>query len=89
MALLQEWRYEEMIIQAVNHKNPLQSWDHAALAIAHAYLGHDSMAREEAAIAVRMQPNFSIAGWPKTDPYANPEHLEHILAGLRNAGLPE
>jgi adenylate cyclase len=88
MALLQLRRYEEMI-HAVNRKNPLQSWDHAALAIAHAELGHDAEAGKEAAIVVRLQPNFSVAGWAKTDPFANPEHLERILAGLRKAGLPE
>jgi len=88
MVLLQEKRYEELI-QAVSRKNPKQSWNHATLAMAHAYLGDDSEAREEAAIAVSMQPNFSIAGWARTDPYADPAHLEHILAGLRKAGLPE
>lgn len=88
MALLQEKRYGE-VIQAINHKSSLQSWDHATLAMAHAYLGHDSDASKEATIAVRMQPNFSIAGWAKTDPYLNPAHLEHIVEGLRKAGLPE
>ncbi len=88
MVLLQEKRYED-VIKATSRKNPLQSWDHATLAIAHAYLGRDSEARREAAIVLRMQPNFSIAGWAKTDPYRNPEHLEHTLEGLRRAGLPE
>jgi hypothetical protein len=59
------------------------------LAIAHAYLGHQTEARREAAIAVRMHPQLSIAGWATTDPYMNPSHLEHIIAGLRKAGLPE
>ena len=88
MVLLQEKRYEDAI-KATSRKNPLQSWDHATLAVAHAYLGRDSEARREAAIVLRMQPNFSIAGWAKTDPYRNPEHLEHTLEGLRRAGLPE
>jgi tetratricopeptide (TPR) repeat protein len=88
MALLQEKRYGD-VIESVSRKNPLQSWDHAALALAHAQFGHASEARQEAAIAVQMQPNFSIAGWAKTDPYKDPEHLQHILAGLRKAGLPE
>jgi hypothetical protein len=88
MVLLQQKRYEEMI-QTINRKNPRQSWDHASLAMAYAHLGHDSEARREAAIAVSMQPNFSIAGWAKTDPYADSAHLEHVIAGLRKAGLPE
>jgi TolB-like protein len=88
MVLLQQKRYEEMR-EAVIRKNPMQSWDHAYLAIANAHLGHDSDARREVALAVRMNPNFSIAGWAKTDPYADPAHLEHVIAGLRKAGLPE
>jgi tetratricopeptide (TPR) repeat protein len=59
MALLQEKRYEE-VIQAVSHKNSLQPWDHATLAVAHAYLGHDEEARKEASIAVRMQPKRAL-----------------------------
>ena len=39
MALLREKRYDEAIY-SINHKNPLQSWDHVTLAIAHAYLGN-------------------------------------------------
>ena len=88
MALLQERRYRE-VIQAVSHKNPLQAWDHGTLAMAHAYLGEDTEARKEAAAAVRMQPSISIAGWAKTDPHLNPAHLDHIVMGLRKAGLPE
>jgi hypothetical protein len=88
MALLREKRYEEAI-HSINHKNPLQSWDHATLAIAHAYLGHDAEAREEAALTVRMQPNFSIAGYAFTAPYRNPTDLEEMIEGMRKARLPE
>ena len=59
MALLVERRYEEAI-QAVNHTNPLQSWNHGALAIAHAYVGRDSEARREAAIAVTSSQTFRL-----------------------------
>jgi adenylate cyclase len=88
MALLREKRYDEAI-RSINQKNPLQSWDHATLAIAHAYLGRDPEAREEAALVVRMQPNFSIAGYAVTAPYKNPKDLEHMIEGMRKAGLPE
>src|SRR4029077_3357051 len=72
MCFLRLRRYED-VIDAVNRKNPLQSWDHAALAIAFAYLGQTSEARAEAALALEQQPNLCISGWIRTDPYKNPE----------------
>ena len=88
MALLRQKRYDEAIY-SINHKNPQQSWDHATLAIAHAHRGNDVEAREEAAITVRMQPNFSIAGYAFTAPYKDPADLQDMIDGMRKAGLPE
>ena len=88
MALLLLRRYEE-VIQAFTRKSSHASWDHGYLAVAYAHLGRGEDARKEAALAVRLQPNFSITGWARTDPYRNPADLESILDGLRKAGLPE
>ncbi len=88
MALLREKRYDEAI-SSINHKNPMQSWDHATLAIAQAHRGNDVQARAEAAIAVRMQPNFSIGGYAFTAPYKDPADLQDMIDGMRKAGLPE
>jgi hypothetical protein len=36
-----------------------------------------------------MNPRFTIATWKVTAVYKNPDDTEHLLEGLRKAGLPE
>ncbi len=83
-------QYEEAIEA---HKPLLHSgWHynlHLRLAASYAQLGSLDEARAQAAEALKLNPDFSIATFIKTEAYKNPSDLEHYLDGLRRAGLPE
>ena len=86
--LLQERRYEEMI-QVYDHIAELQVWHLPYLAICYAHLGRIEEAKTQAAEILRLKPDFSMKWIIAMEPYKNPADLEHLLDGLRKAGLPE
>ena len=61
------------------------------LASAYAQLGQLEEARAEAAEVLRIDPSFTVAKSKLTYLYfwKNPSDAEHIIDGLRKAGLPE
>jgi adenylate cyclase len=85
--LLQEKRYEE-VIQAFHRIGRPQVWHYPYLAIAYAHLGRIEEAKASAAEVLRLKPDFSAKWLIATEPYKNPADLEHMLDGLRKAGLP-
>jgi adenylate cyclase len=64
---------------------------HLFLASACAQLGQTEEARAETAEMLRIDPSFTIAKSKRTYLYfwKNPSDAEHIIDGLRKAGLPE
>ena len=58
-------------------------------ASAFAQLGQVEEARGEAAEVLRINPAFTIESWKRTAPFKDPKDLEHLIDGLRKAGLPE
>ena len=88
IAAFQARRYREAV-QAINCLPTLQQWDYTYLAASHTYLGQIERARECVAEALRLLPSLSVANVPALEPYQNPADLEHLLDGLRKAGLPE
>jgi adenylate cyclase len=62
---------------------------HLWLASACAQSGQLEEARKEAAEVLRINPGFTIASWKHMAVYKDPKDAEHILDGLRKAGLPE
>jgi TolB-like protein len=87
-ALFTARRYEEAIM-AARRKQILQYWDHAYLAAAYSYLGLDQEAQAEVAEVLRKRPGFTIRGYAKQEPYKNQTDRDHLLEGMRKAGLPE
>jgi TolB-like protein/Tfp pilus assembly protein PilF len=88
VALFAEHRYEE-VVASTRQKNRMKYWDHAYLAAAYAYLGRRGEAQAEAAEVLRKRPDFSIRAYAKQEPYKNPADRDHLLEGMRIAGLPE
>ena len=86
--LLQERRYEEFL-EAYSHIGTLQVWHHPYLAIAKAHLGRTAEAKAHAADVLRLKPDYSAQWIIAMEPYENPVDLEHLLDGLRKAGLPD
>jgi adenylate cyclase len=86
--LLQEKRYEEFL-EGSNHISRHQVWHYPYLAIAYAHLGRIEEAKASAAEVLRLKPDFTAKWIIAMEPYKNPADLEHLLDGLRKAGLPE
>jgi TolB-like protein len=88
LALFEARRYEEAI-RALSHLTTLYRWDYYYLAAAYAHLGLNERARSSAAEILRARPDFALAQVGITEPFKDPADLEHLLDGLRKAGLPD
>jgi adenylate cyclase len=62
---------------------------HLELAAAYAQSGLLEEARKEAAEVLRINPGFTIESWKRLAPFKDPKDAEHLIDGLRKAGLPE
>ena len=88
IALFQARRYEETI-QSLSRLTTLYRWDHYYRAASYAHLGLIDRARACGAEVLRLRPAFTIAEVAMTEAFKEPAELEHLLQGLRKAGLPE
>jgi adenylate cyclase len=80
----QHW-LSEAIGRAPNHQ-----YGHAFLAATYAQLGRLEDAHAEAAEVLRLNPRYSISGTQKrVSVLKRAEDMEHLIDGLRKAGLPE
>jgi adenylate cyclase len=64
-------------------------WVRAYSAVAYACLGRNQEARAQSAEILRLQLDFSIRRFSEGEPWKDPADLEHVVDGLRKAGLPE
>ena len=83
-------RYEEAIgwARKAIHRRPDHPRAHAILAIGLAHLGRRAEARTALDECESIRPGFA-ERWALLRQYRNPADNEHILDGLRKAGLPE
>ena len=81
-------RYAEAIT-ALSRSSTMPVWVQAYLAASHALADKIDRARELAAQLVRLTPDFSATRLAAKEPYKRPTDGEHLLDGLRKAGLPE
>ena len=87
IALLAMRQYDE-VIQALAHMIHLHAWDHAYVAACHAHMNRKAEARAAAAAVLRADPNFTVSGYRLVEGYTLSGELEHLLDGMRKAGLP-
>jgi serine/threonine protein kinase/tetratricopeptide (TPR) repeat protein len=57
------------------------------LAASHAQIGHRDAAREAAEALLTIRPDFAVAGRKELRKWWDPELIEHLIEGLRKAGL--
>jgi adenylate cyclase len=83
--------YEEAIFeyQKVIKRNPDDVFAHVGAAATYSKYGHKKEAQEEAAEVLRIDANFSLESFAKSQLYKNPKDLERLVNSLRKAGLPE
>ena len=70
-------------------RRPNVHWPHVWLAAAYAQLGQLEEARAEAAEVLRINPGFTIEGRRRFFAFKDPNDIEHLVDGMRKAGLPE
>ena len=58
------------------------------LAASYAQSGRPAEARATAAAALNMEPGFNLRRYAVVEPYKSSADLDHMMAGMRNAGLP-
>jgi adenylate cyclase len=88
LAHFNESKYDEAI--ADFSRSPiLHAWVHAYIAASHALAQRTESARESVAEVLRLKPALSIAHLVAKEPYKRLADQEHLIGGLRKAGLPE
>ena len=78
--------------EAVASLNPMTGsypWDRMYSAASYAQLNRIEEARAQLAEWRRLRPLGSLLEYATNEPFKNPADLEHLLDGLRKAGLPE
>jgi TolB-like protein len=81
-------RYEEAIA-ALSRSSTMPFWVQAYLAACYGLTNRIDRARELAAEIVRLVPDFSRARLAAKEPFKHPADREHLLEGMRKAGLPQ
>lgn len=92
MALYLDGRYEDARhwLRETTSRSPNHQYGHAWLAATYARLGRTGDAQAEAAEVLRLNPKYSINGTQQQILFfKRAEDIEHIVDGLRKAGLPE
>lgn len=64
-------------------------WHYAFLAATYAHMGNMDEARRELGVFLDAKPTATISAVAAAEPYAELALLDHLLDGLRKAGLPE
>jgi adenylate cyclase len=82
--------FEEAIaaLKARLARQPDSDVSHVLLAACYGHLGRADEARAHWQEALRINPDYSIEHRRQILPYKNPADFEHVVEGLRKAGLP-
>jgi len=81
-------RYDEAIA-ALSHSATMPFWVQAYLAACYALTDRIERARDFATEVLRLAPDFSATRLSEKEPFKRPADREHLLEGLRKAGLPQ
>jgi adenylate cyclase len=76
-------------IAAINRSSAPSYWSEANLAAAYAYAGQAEQARHHAAEVQRLLSGYSVSRHAAKEPFRRRSDLDHLLHGLRLAGLPD
>jgi TolB-like protein/Tfp pilus assembly protein PilF len=88
LALYSLKRYSEAA-EAFERATAKRVYVYRYLAACYSQMGCLSKARALVTESLRLQPGFTLSAWAATEPYKSQADLEHMLEGMRKAGLPE
>ena len=91
MANYQLKRYGEAVrrLRECTSRLPNLEWPHRVLAAAYAQSGQLEEASKEAAEVLRINSGFTIERYKRLAVYKDPRDTDHLIDGLRKAGLPQ
>jgi TolB-like protein/class 3 adenylate cyclase len=81
-------RYDEAIAN-FGRSSRMPMWEHAYLAACCAQTNKLELAKHQAVETVRLAPNFSLIRFAEMEPFKHSTDRQHLIDGLRKAGLPE
>ena len=87
--LLKEYQEAQRWLREATGRAPNHQYGHAFLAAAYAQLGRVEDARSEAAEVLRVNPQYTIGTQKQVSILKRLEDSDHLIDGLRKAGLPE
>jgi adenylate cyclase len=87
--VLREYREAQRWLREATGRAPNHQYGHAFLAATYAQLGQLDDARAEAAEVMRVNPSYTIGKQRQVSVMRRSEDVEHLVDGLRKAGLPE
>ena len=87
--LLKEFSEAQRWLREATGRAPNHQYGHAFLAAAYAQLGRVEDARAEAAEVLRVNPKYTIRTQKQVSILKRAEDSDHLIDGLRKAGLPE
>ena len=88
--LLKHYHEAKSWLREATGRAPNHQYGHAWLAATYAQLEQMDEARAEAAEVLRVNPKYTISGTQRrVSILKRAEDIEHVVAGLRKAGLPE
>jgi TolB-like protein/Tfp pilus assembly protein PilF len=84
---LKEYEQAVAVLKRRLVRKPESDISRVLLASVYGHLGNFEESRAEWAEALRINPDYSLEHRRRTLPYKNPDDFEHIIDGLREAGL--
>ena len=76
-------------IASFNLSSIMPYWVHAYMAASYAFAGRQEKAKEHAAAVLRLFPGFRILNFSNREPFKRQTDRQHLIDGLRGAGLPD
>jgi adenylate cyclase len=87
--VLKQYHEAQRWLREATGRAPNHQYGHAFLAATYAKLEQLEDARAEAAEVLRVNPQYTIGKQKQVSILKSAEDVEHLVEGLRKAGLPE
>lgn len=84
---IEAWKHYHMLLKQRGLSERRFIIGHIGLTACYIKLGQKDLARNHLKEVFRLNPNFTLENMRRLNPYRDPNHLEHIVSSLREAGL--
>ena len=84
---IEAWKHYHMLLKQRGLSERRFIIGHIGLTACYIKLGQKDLAKNHLKEVFRLNPNFTLENMRRLNPYRDPNHLEHIVSSLREAGL--